>query len=115
VHSATRPVEFFPPTFGAPGRGFGIRFSLVFLLDTMVQIVEHHGLTPEDFLMEEETASSMLWASNRPARGAVAVRAAQQRTLAQTSQAPSRAAPGALSAARELLRHPPSSTASPGP
>jgi hypothetical protein len=36
-----------------------------------------------------------------------------QHTTAQTSRA-SRAAPGALSAARELLRHPPSSTASPG-
>jgi hypothetical protein len=46
--------------------------------------------------------------SNRPAPGAAAVRAAQ------TSRAPSRAAPGALSAARELLRHPPSSTALPG-
>jgi hypothetical protein len=33
---------------------------------------------------------------------------------AQTSRTPSRAAPGALSTARELLRHPPSSTASPG-
>jgi hypothetical protein len=32
----------------------------------------------------------------------------------QTSRTPSRAAPGALSAARELVRHPPSSTASPG-
>jgi hypothetical protein len=32
----------------------------------------------------------------------------------QTSRAPSRAALGALSAARELLRNPPSSTASPG-
>jgi hypothetical protein len=41
------------------------------------------------------------------------VRSAQQHTHVQTSRA-SRAAPGALSAARELLRHPPSSTASPG-
>jgi hypothetical protein len=41
--------------------------------------------------------------------------AARQHTLAQTSRAPSRAAHGgALSAARELLRNPPSSTASPG-
>jgi hypothetical protein len=37
----------------------------------------------------------------------------QQHTPAQTSRA-SRAAPGALSAARDLLCHPPSSTASPG-
>jgi hypothetical protein len=42
------------------------------------------------------------------------VHTAQQHTTAQTSQTPSRAAPGALSATRELLRHPPSSTASPG-
>jgi hypothetical protein len=38
---------------------------------------------------------------------------ARQHTPAQTSRV-SRAAPGALSVARELLRHPPSSTASPG-
>jgi hypothetical protein len=82
VRSATRPVEFFPPTFGAPGRGFGIRFSPVFLLDMMVQIVEHRAMTPEDFLMEEEVVSSMPWASNRPAPGAAAVRAAQQHTPA---------------------------------
>jgi hypothetical protein len=43
-----------------------------------------------------------------------AVHAARQHTTAQTSRTPSRAAPGALSAARELLCHPPSSTASPG-
>jgi hypothetical protein len=42
------------------------------------------------------------------------VHAAWQHTAAQTSWTPSRAAPGTLSAARELLRHPPSSTASPG-
>jgi hypothetical protein len=38
--------------------GFGIRFLLVFLLDTMVHIVEHHDFVPEDFPMEEEDASS---------------------------------------------------------
>jgi hypothetical protein len=58
--------------------------------------------------------SSMSWASNRPAPSVAVVRAAQQHMPAQTSWAPSRAAPGALSAARELLCHPPSSTASPG-
>jgi hypothetical protein len=42
----------------------------------MVQIVEHHGLTPKDFLMEEEDASSMPRGSNRPALGAADVRAA---------------------------------------
>jgi hypothetical protein len=30
VHSATRP-EIYSPTFGAPGRGLGIRFSLDFI------------------------------------------------------------------------------------
>jgi hypothetical protein len=64
--------------------------------------------------MEEEVVSSMPQASNRPVPSAAAVRAAQQHPPAQTSRAPSRATPGALSAARELLRHPPSSTASPG-
>jgi hypothetical protein len=82
----------------------------VSLLDTMVQIVEHRDFIPEDFPMEEEAASSMPRASNRPVPGAAAVRSARQHTPAQTSRA-SRAAPGALSAARELLRHPPSSTA----
>jgi hypothetical protein len=80
----------------------------------MVQIVEHHGAASKDFLMEEEAASSMPRSSNHPTPGATVVRVAQQQTHAQTSQAPSGAAPGALSMARELLRHPPSSTASPG-
>jgi hypothetical protein len=64
--------EISSPTFGAPGRGLGIRFLLVFLLDTMVHIVEHHDFVPEDFLMEEEAASSMPRASSRPALGATA-------------------------------------------
>jgi hypothetical protein len=89
-------------------------FSPVFLLDTIVQIIEHRDLIPEDFLMEKEAASSMPRSSNRPATGAAAMHAAQQLTHVQTSRAPSRAAPGALSAARELLRNPPSSTASSG-
>jgi hypothetical protein len=46
--------------------------------------------------------------------GTAAVHAARQHTAAQTSRTPSRATPVALSAARELLRHPPSSTASLG-
>jgi hypothetical protein len=89
-------------------------FSPVFLLDTMVQIIEHRDLSPGDFLMEEGAASSMPQGSNRPAPGA-AMHAARQHTPAQTSRTPSRAAPGgALSAAREFLRNPPSSTASLG-
>jgi hypothetical protein len=87
---------------------------LVFLLSMMVQIVEHRAETLVDFLVEEEAASSTPQVPNRPMLSTAAVHAAQQHTTAQTSRTPSRAAPGALSAARELLRHPPSSMASPG-
>jgi hypothetical protein len=87
---------------------------LVFLLSMMVQNVEHRAETLVDFLVEEEAASSTPQVPNRPVSGTAAMHAAQQHTTAQTSRTPSRAAPGALSAARELLRHPPSSTASPG-
>jgi hypothetical protein len=113
VHSATRP-EVSSLTFGAPGRGLGFRFLLVLLLDAMVHIVEHHDFLPEDFVVEEAAASSTPRATNLPAPGAAtAVHSAWQHTPAQTSRT-SRAASGALSVARELLRHPPSSTASPG-
>jgi hypothetical protein len=64
--------------------------------------------------VEEEAASSMSQVPNRQVPGTAAVHAARQHATAQTSWTPSRAAPGALSAARELLRHPPSSTASLG-
>jgi hypothetical protein len=80
----------------------------------MVQIVEHHAETSTDFLVEEEVVSSTPQVSNRPVPGTDVVHAARQHTTTQTSRALSRAAPRALSAARELLRHPPSSTASPG-
>jgi hypothetical protein len=56
VHSATRP-EISSLTFGAPGRGLGFRFLLVFLLDAMVHIVEHQDFMPEGFMLEEEAAS----------------------------------------------------------
>jgi hypothetical protein len=80
----------------------------------MVHIVEHHDFMPEDFMVEEAAASSTPRATNLPAPGAVAaVHSTRQHTPAQTSRA-SRAVPGALSAARELLRHPPSSMASLG-
>jgi hypothetical protein len=101
-------------TFGAPGRGLGFKFLLVFLLNTMVQIVEHSTETSADFLVEEEAASFTPQVPSRPVRGTAAVHAARQHTTAQASRTPSRAAPGALSVARELLRHPPSSTASQG-
>jgi hypothetical protein len=79
-----------------------------------VQIVEHHTKTSTDFLVEEKVVSSMPQVSNRLMPGVAAVHAALQHMPAQTSRTPSSAALGALSVARELLRHPPSSTASPG-
>jgi hypothetical protein len=92
--------------------GLGFRFLLVFSLSVMVPIVEHRAKTLVDFLVEEEVASSMPQVPNHLVPGTTAVHAARQHATAQTSRTPSRAAPGALSAARELLRHPPSSTAS---
>jgi hypothetical protein len=80
----------------------------------MVRIVEHRAKTSMDFEVEEEAASSTPLVPNRPVPGAAAVHAARQHTAPQTSRTPSRVTSGALSAARELLRHPPSSTASPG-
>jgi hypothetical protein len=50
----------------------------------MVQIIEHHGLSPENFLIEEEAASSMPRGSNRPAPGVATVHAAWQHTPAQS-------------------------------
>jgi hypothetical protein len=64
--------------------------------------------------MEQEVASSAPRAPDRLDSGTTVVHAMQQHTPAQASRTPSRAAPTALSAARELLHHPPSPTASPG-
>jgi hypothetical protein len=80
----------------------------------MVRIIEHRAETLEDFVMEQEVASSAPRVPDRPDSGTAAIHAVQQHMPAQASWTPSRAAPTALSAARELLRHPPSSTASPG-
>jgi hypothetical protein len=81
----------------------------------MVHIVEHQDETSEDFLLEEGVASATLQNSDCPAPSAAAVRSTRQHTPAQVSRAPSGVAPaGALSAARELLCHPPSPIASPG-
>jgi hypothetical protein len=113
VHSATRP-EISSPTFGAPGRGLGFRFLLVFSLSMMVQIVEHRAETLVDFMVEKEAASSTQQVPSRPVPSTTVVHAARQHTTAQTSRTLSRVTPRALSAARELLRHPPSSMASPG-
>jgi hypothetical protein len=79
----------------------------------MVQIIEHCAETSVDFAVEGEAASSTPQVPNRPVSGTTAVHASRQHTAMQTSRTPSRATPGALSATRELLRHPPSSTASP--
>jgi hypothetical protein len=79
----------------------------------MVQIMEHCAETSTDFLVEEEVVSSTPQVPNCPVSCTAAVHAARQHTTVQTSRTPSRAAPRALSATRELLRHPPSSTASP--
>jgi hypothetical protein len=80
----------------------------------MVQIVEHRAETSTDFLVEEEVVSSTPQVPNCPKPGTAAAHAARQHTTAQTSRTLLRAALGALSAAKELLRHPPSSTTSPG-
>jgi hypothetical protein len=80
----------------------------------MVQIVEHRTETLVDFMVEEEAASSTPLVANRPVPGTTAVHVAQEHTAAQTSRTLPRTTPGALSAARELLRHPPSSMASMG-
>jgi hypothetical protein len=64
------------------GRGLGFRFLLVFLLGMMVQIVEHRAETLEDFLVEEEAASSTPRVPNRPVPSTTVVHAAQQHTTA---------------------------------
>jgi hypothetical protein len=76
--------------------------------------MEHHAETSTDFLVEEEVVSSTPQVPNCPVSGTAVVHAARQHIGAQISRTPSTAAPGTLSAARELLRHPPSSTASLG-
>jgi hypothetical protein len=98
--------EISSPTFGVPGRGLGFKFLLVFSLSMMVQIIEHRAETSEDFVMEQEVASSAPRVPDRPDSGTAAVHAVQQHTPAQASRTPSRAVPTALSVARELLRHP---------
>jgi hypothetical protein len=78
----------------------------VFLFGMMVRIIEHRIETSEDFTMEQEVASSVPRVPDCPESGTAAVHVVQQRTPAQASRTPSRVAPMALSAARELLRHP---------
>jgi hypothetical protein len=114
VQSATRPERFPLQHLTRQVGALGLKFLLVFSLSMMVRIIEHRAETSEDLVMEQEVASSALRVPDRPEFGVAAVHAVQQHTPAQVSRTPSRAAPTTLSAARELLRHPPSSTASPG-
>jgi hypothetical protein len=58
VQSATPTGEISSPTFGAPGRGLGLKFLLVSSLSMMVWIIEHYAETSEDLVMEQEVASS---------------------------------------------------------
>jgi hypothetical protein len=105
--------EIYPLTFGASGRGLGLKFLLVPSLSMMVRIIEHCAETSEDLAMEQEVESSVPRVPDRPESGAAAVHVVQQHTPAQVSRTPSRATPMTLSAAREFLRHPTCSTASP--
>jgi hypothetical protein len=69
-----------------------------------------------DFQKRSEKTGSWngeVWDFFVPFSSLAVVHAARQHTPAQASRTPSRAALGALSVARELLRHPSSSTASP--
>jgi hypothetical protein len=106
--------EIYPPTFGAPGRGLGLKFLLVPSLSMMVRIIEHRVETSEDLAMEQEVVSSAPRVPDRPEPRAAVVHVVQQHTPVQVSRTPSRATPTTLSVARELLRHPYSSRASPG-
>jgi hypothetical protein len=98
--------EIYPPTFGAPGRGLGLKFLLVPSLSMMLRIIEHRAETSEDLAMEQEVVSSAPRVPDRPESGAADVHTVQQHTPAQVSQTLSRATPTTLSAARELLCHP---------
>jgi hypothetical protein len=106
VQSATRPGRFPLRHLACQVGGLGFEFLLVFSLSMMVRIIEHHAETSEDFVMEQEVASSAPRVPDRPDSGTTAVHAVQQHTPAQASRTPSWAASTALSATRELLRHP---------
>jgi hypothetical protein len=81
----------------------------------MVQIAEHQDEAYKDLLLEEGATSATPQDSDCPALGATTMCSTLQRTPAQATRAPSRLTLAeALSVARELLCHPPSSTASPG-
>jgi hypothetical protein len=114
VQSATPPGRFPLRHLVRQVGAWALGFRLISCPIMMVQIVEHHVETSVDFTVEGEAASSTPQAPSRPAPATTAVHAARQHTVVQTSRTPSRASPGVLSAARELLRHPPSSMASPG-
>jgi hypothetical protein len=113
VHSATWP-EIYSPHLVCQVGAWALGFCLIPCPSMMVQIIEHRAETSVDFAVEGEAASSTPQIPSRPAPVTPTVHAARQHTTAQTSRTPSRASPGALSVARELLRHPPSSATSPG-
>ena len=106
MQSATRPERFPLRHLARQVGDLGLKFLLVFSLSMMVQIIEHRAETSEDLVMEQEVASSVSRVPDRPESGAAAVHVVQQHTPAQVSRTPSKAAPTALSVARELLRHP---------
>jgi hypothetical protein len=116
VHSATRPVEFFPPTYGAPGRGLGFRFLACFSCSTpwfkssskVTSFPRTSRWRKRQHPPCHESPTAL-----PPVLLLCTLCSTQQHTHVQTSRA-SRAAPGALPVARELLRNPPSSTTSSG-
>jgi hypothetical protein len=75
----------------------------------MIHIAEHQDEASKDFPLEEGAASATPQESDYPALSAATMCSARQHR-SSSGLAPA----GALSTARELLRHPPSSTASPG-
>jgi hypothetical protein len=114
VQSATRPGRF-PPRHLARQVGARLRVFACYQFDTMIHIAEHQDEASKDFLLEEGPASATPHESDCPALGAATMRSAWQHRPARATRASSGPAPvGALSATRELLRHPPTSTASPG-
>jgi hypothetical protein len=58
VQSATRPGRYPPRHLARQVGGLGFEFLLVFSLSMMVRTIKHHAETLEDFVMEQEVASS---------------------------------------------------------
>jgi hypothetical protein len=111
VHSATR-LEISFSTFGAPGRGLVIRFLVVLLLDIMVHTIEHHDFVPGDFRWRRKLPLPRL---GPPAALWLVLLLCILRGSTPLHRRPGRQGLrlALCSMVRELLRHPPSSTASP--